>query len=268
MSERPGSFALAKESAQFVFTSMGILFHQIKILFPAMLVLSLIDILCDVYAIQYVPFATALISVYLYACLALTWHRYSLSGNIPSSPINPLSISREDFKFIRLFFLLAIIPVLMGVALGAIAGGGQAVAGQAGLVMAFLIIIPVFIYAFIQFLRYSFKLPAKSLGVDLSFADAKRASRGMISRILLAGFFIGVAAAMVLLVYAIISGISVGFASGGEEPGDIAKVIMGVVLGAPVLLIFVVLTAINITILSKAYQWGIQNNVIEAGEAV
>lgn len=263
MSERLGSFALAKESAQFVFSSMRVLLNQIKILFPLMLALSLVDILCEIYEVRYLPYATAFVSVYLYGCLALSWHRYSLSDVVPEKPINPFFMSREDFKFIRLFFLIAILPILMGVALGAVAGGGKAVAGQTGFMLAFLIVVPVFIYAFIQFIRFSFKMPAKSMGVDLSFADAKRASRGMISRILLSGFFIAVAATVAMLVYAIITGVSIGFASGGDEPGDVAKIVMGFILGAPVIFLVIVLTAINITILSKAYQWGIQNNAIE-----
>lgn len=264
MAERPGVAALAGSSIDFVFKNIRILFEQVKIIFPLLLLMEVISGAAEGQGFKWIPAVTLIPSIYLYACFALSWHRSSLAGPSAAHAVNPFSVPKEDMGFIGLFFAVTFLPLLAGLLVGGLIGGAAVIDNTAVMIAAVVIALPVSVYGFIQFIRYSFKLPARSLGVPLTFKEAKQASRGMVSKAFLAGVMVLSGGWIVFFIGALVMALTVGMITAGSEPGLVGEIFMTILFGAPILAGTMILTAINITILSKCYQWGIQNNAPDA----
>ncbi len=258
---KPGVFQLIGDAKDFVFGNFDALKEQAKVIFPLLLLLELINALGHGSGIVWIQLVTAIPSLYLLACFALSWHRASLQGPQYGQNVNPFAPAREDWKFIGLFIGFVFVPLVAGVLYGALAGGVSA-ALQSKAVVTLIVIggIILFIYVMITLLRLSFMLPARSVGVPLSMADAKRSSRGLLWKLIGSGFLVAMVFYIAVLIYMIIVGIIVGVAVGSATGTGLAGGLIQFFLTIPVFAGTFILTAMNVTILSRLYQWGIQNN--------
>jgi hypothetical protein len=253
-------FSLTKESISFVFSNAGILKDHLKIIFPAILLVSLIEKIGQMYELKWIVFVTLVPMMYLYACFALGWHRSSLTAPSSSHMVNPFNMRKEDMKFVYVYFGLAFVPFVVAIILGALFGLATT-SGNTGLIaLAGVLLVSGSIFLFIQLLRVSFLLPAQSVGVSLTLSDARKASRGLIWKLLSAGAIVSFLFLICMFIYGLIVGLTVGVMSKGAEPDKIMTGAVGFIFEIPILIAAMFVTAITVTMLSKAYQWGMQNN--------
>jgi hypothetical protein len=257
---KPGIISLTQESAHFVLGNMGSLVNQLKIIFPLTLLTNLATIYAAHYKIDYLSLAMLVPIVYLYTCFALSWHKTSLIGPEEAHTVNPFAFPRGNISFLVLYgsFILIVAALLMGIdALGYYARQSgdknvELIGGIGSFVLLGIALVPLTIF--------SFKLPAKSLNVDLTLKETRQVSRGLVSKVIFSMVIVIVVALLVIALYAFIVGLVVGIVTKGEEPATITALFSQFFLGIPVQVISMLITAISITILSKAYQWGAQNN--------
>lgn len=264
---KPSVFTLAGESKNFVFSNLGVLKEHATILFPIVLVLELINSIGVGFHMQWMPLVTIIPSLVVYACFALSWHRVALVG-VDVRPVNPFHLGKADWGFVGIFFALMFLPFLImfvgGFVLGFLAGLG----GNPGKVIFGLAIIPLCIWIIIITLRFSFFLPARSVGVKLSYAEAKRSSKGLLWPFFGSSLLFGLMYLIPLLIYGIIVAAILGTAAleGNANTMTPSMALVQFIITVPVLAANFILAALNITALSRAYQWGIKNNPIEPGQ--
>lgn len=261
MIESFGALSLAGAARRFVFSNLDALKTHLKIIFPAVLLLELVNKFGVSYGADWIQYVTLVPLVYLYACFALSWHRVSLMGPDGAACVDFLSPKKEDQGFIGFFIGVLFAPMLLGVVTGVAYGLAKNTGSQAAMGLVVLLMLPVSIYFLIQLLRFSFVLPARSMNVKLSWNEARRVSRGLIAKLIGAGILVGLAFLAAITLYALIVGLIVGVQTQGGEPGPAISGIITFIFGIPVQAAAFILMAINITMLSKAYQYGMQNNV-------
>ncbi len=265
-------FGLSKEAYQFVRNNMPSLMEHIKIFLPMILVLKLVQVLSAYYDYGFVTFGLFVVAMIVYALFALSWHRVSLQGASKAEIAMPHKMGKVEWAFVGLFFVMILIPFAGGAVIG-FSGGmirgyheriGQDISGGTRGIMAVVFLALIF---FIMTLvtRLSFVLPARSVGVSLSFKDAWRASKGTVwpflgSNIVFILFFV-----LVLVVYTVAASVVMAIASGGvqSEAETLSQHLARYVMTIPVEAGALMVTAVIVSSLSFAYQWGIQNNPIE-----
>lgn len=265
-------FGLSKVSYQFVRNNMSSLIGQIKIFFPFILVLKLAQVLSAYHGYTVLTFGLFVITLAIYALFALSWHRVSLQGASKAEIALPHKMGKVEWAFVGLFFLMILIPFVGGAVIGFSGGmirgyheriGQDMSVGMKG-IMAFIYLAFIFVIM-TAVTRLSFILPARSVGVPLSFKDAWRASKGTVwpflgSNIVFILFFV-----LVLVLYSVAVSVAMAIASGGVEPDvqSLPQLMVRYVVGIPVEAGAMMVTAVIVSSLSFAYQWGIQNNPIE-----
>ena len=258
MSSKPGVFALSKESTLFTFSNVKLFFNHIKIIFPLMLLCIVIKQAGLIAKAEWIAPCITAASLFLCGCFALAWHRTSLYGPDKSHERNPTNLRGEDWKFVLFFMLLTggfglFLDGLVYLNEKILAPQGEGI----GLVGNIVTLVVIF-FATVTFARASFLFPAKSVGVNLSWQDAKRASKGLIWPLIGSNIIFGMIFVVAVTVYLSITGYIVfaSFSNGTR----FEAVVAGLVLATPILLASLYVLALCITALSRAYQWGIQNN--------
>ena len=264
MSVKPGVFALSKESTLFAFSNVSLFFNHIKIIFPLILLCAVIKQAGKLAGGEWVTYVIAAVTLFLYGCFALAWHRSCLQGPDKAHERNPINLKGDDWNFIGLFFG---ITALFGIAMEALNqlavnilpkyGHGIATLGGLGVVVVMGLVMFFFI-------RVSFLFPARSVGVKLSWTDAKRASKGLVWPLIGTNIIFGLIFVVAFSVYAFIVGFIVTVARDGVKPDRMEGFLTDLLLSMPILMAAFFLIAMCITALSRAYQWGIQNNEVKA----
>lgn len=251
---------LITSSKDFVFQNLAALREQLTVLFPLMLIFALINVIAESMKIEWMSLATFLPTTYLYACFALSWHRTSLYGPDRSHKVNPFAVRAEDKKFFLTFFALVLAPILLGAVIGGIFGALSVAQNTALMVGALIISVVAFIFFIFELVRQSFRLPANSVGVSLTSDEARKASKGLVWRIMLAMTVVSIAFFLSVMLYGFIVGLGLASVLQGDETTQIMSIFTGFFLSIPIHAAAMVLMAVNVTILSKAYQWGMQHN--------
>ncbi len=260
--QKPRIGALFSDSKAFVIENKSYAMDYLRPLLPGIIVCEAIS---QIGGSHFKWLALlAIVTAYLYACFALAWHRAVLLGPKAEHAVNPFALKKGEGRFILAFFGISMIPALFAlVAAIPLAISTSMHASFLTAIFACLLIAGV-IYAVIISLRYVFILPARSVNVNIPLSEAKQISRGLILTLLSAGmlwfFLAGVAIALWTFVTAfIIHGII------GLPPGSMAgATAMFIFSGLPAIFVNVAIMAMNVTILSRLYQWSVQNRPLNA----
>lgn len=259
---KPSAFSLSASAVRETFADKPLFWASMKYALPITILATMAGIAGKTFGYGWVEYAAMPFVLYAYACYALTWHRHSLRGGDASNIANPLNAWRENPRFIVYYFLvMTILPVLLaivaGVAVGFVAGiGGKVAAG----ILAFVL----FIGATYVFMRIWFVLPAQSVGVRLPVRDIKRASRGLLLPLFGANFILMLLFGIAALVYMTAVGAAIGIATTGGDIGKMNTLIISFITIVPVQLGVFTMMAFVTVALSRAYQWGAQNNAVTA----
>jgi len=259
---KPTVFGLSGEAKNFVFANIPLFFNHIKVLFPLLLIVTIVKQAGKMENSTPVAWSMAAVTLFIFACFALAWHRSSLTGPDKAHEVNPVTLKKDDWKFMGLFML---VTGAFGVFVKGVMYVSEIVMPGYGEGMAFLgdiVSIIVLGVGMVVFLKVSFLLPAQSVGVPLPLSDARRASKGMIWPLIATNFIYGLLFIVTVTVYMTVAGMVATVGSEGTQMGTIEAVAVGFVLSIPIQLAALLLVALCITALSRAYQWGIQNNDI------
>lgn len=257
---KPGVISLTKQSAAFVFGNMGVLLRHMRYVFPLLALLSFIEALAAQQEMKWVPIALLIPNFIFLSLFVLSWHRASLQGTDHDHSINPFVGSQYDFKFIGIMFLLSMIPVAAGFVCGLSVGILSKVIGvsdQTGKMILLLLGVPVVLYLLIVMVKMYFVLPARSVGVKLSFGEARKISKGAVWPVIGSNILFSIGTAAAVLLCGAVFGVII-YAITRQEPDWVAQYVLslaGTFLG-------LVYIALNVTALSRAYRWGAENNPV------
>lgn len=261
MSSRPGAFALSKEATHFVFSNVPLFFHHIKVLAPLMVLSGVIKQAGRIAHAEWVAYVMAVVTLVLYACFALAWHRSSLQEPDKAHERNPANLRAGDWGFVAIFVT---VTGLFGIGMQGLnhlaykMDGYEDAIALTGL-LAILLVMGIFIYVFI---RASFLFPARSVGVRLGLADVRRASKGMAWPVLGANIIFTLLFLVAFSVYSFVAGFIGTVAAGNAKLEQTQAITISTILSVPIIIAVFFFVALCVSALSKAYQWGIQNNDI------
>lgn len=259
---KPGAFTLSKDAKDFVFSNLDVLRAHLKIVFPAMLLITVINQIGTATGHKWVEFVTLAPYLALYAAFALSWHRSSLMGPDKDHAVHPARVGREEWMFIGLFMVLTLIPGLIAASIGFIAGYASHALGKAAAIALIIFLITIAMALMIFVLRVYFILPARSVGVKLSVREALKASRGLAWPVFGASIILFIIFMLAVIIYQGTLMVVVGSIAGDVEIDKTNAGILQFFLSIPVLMATFLLTAGNVTVISRAYKWGMENNPV------
>lgn len=277
-----GSVALtsrevALDARMFVRSNLGWVWEAMKPMLPYIIVLSLAGLAAEVYfpidkhelknySKSYLLIGggasvfTSFTLSYFWACFAMSWHRIVLLGARRENLVSPLSLPPGSRGFFLAFYLIALLPFLLGMAGGVVLGVFSYFQVTALSLMGGLIGLSLIVLGVYKALQFSFLLPARSVGVNLTRAGAKKVSKGLLWTFIVASFRAtwrqGLLLVLVIILTILVTALVQFILKTSEEQlGLIASALLLV----PGLYFEAILVALNVTLLSFLYQWSVQN---------
>lgn len=264
MSSKPGVFALSKSATNFVSSNRKILFQHLKVVLPLLIVCLAIQQTGQIYKLSWLTLMASFLTLFVYSCFVLSWHRTSLHGPDERNERNPFNLARDDWKFIALFcgitgaFGLVIEGLNYWLQTVFLKYGEEADETAVAAMVVFLIILAIIPF----FAKASFMFPAKSVGVPLSWSETRRASKGMLWPLIGANIIFLLIVIVLFAVYGFVTTMIVQVAAGNAAIDLKIAVLVTTLIKTPVMIVGMITMALCVTALSRAYQWGIQNNDI------
>lgn len=257
---RPGAIALSRESFSFLRANLGTFAAHLKYALPLVILLAVVRQGMRFYGYDHLLLVLMVPSFFIYGCFILSWHRVSLRGPENINPVNPFMMTKDDFKFILTFAGLS--GTLYFILAGMNYAADKVLPGQGtGIILAAQIaMLATTLFAMYWFLRLSFIFPAQAQGVSLTMGDVLRASRGMVLSLIGANFMMGLLFVVAFSVYGLVAGMIATVSGGDAELSRVGAASIGLVLSVPVHVAIFFVIAFGVTALSRAYQWGMENN--------
>lgn len=263
---KPSGFSLSVEATRDVFADKRLLAESMKVVLPLAVLLNIVMQTAGAMEYAWAGFVVIPFSLFIYGCFALSWHRYALRGFTAENTVNPLRVRKGDGAFLLSFTII-------------MAGYSLAVFGLQ-MLSAFIVLnymadyeTPIYIAGalFILatmpfFIRILFLLPAKSIGMKTGFKEARRAARGMVWPVIGAILIFCLLFFVFIVVYMFSIGAALNIAIGTAEISVAAAVTVSVLGALPLQIAVFIIFALYTVTISKAYQWGIQNNAIGAAD--
>lgn len=268
------TFDLSKETYHFMRENMDVFWQNMKVILPLVLVLHVIGSLAAYYNYASVVIICMLFVFFVNGLFVLSWHRISLLGPDNSLRYTKESIGKNEWLFIGLFLVVTMIgPMIVGGIAGSMAGGLSVMAkrdivSQPVVITGVVVTLVLAIYMIVWLLRASFILPARSVGVKLTWKEARRSSKGAVWPVIATGGLFTTLFMLVVMAYSVVTGVIVGVTMRGDLDNEsLSFAVMKMIVEAPAKFVELIILAFFVTCLSKAYQWGIANNPIEKSEA-
>lgn len=263
---KPSGFSLSVEATRDVFADKRMLVESMKIAFPLVVLLNIVNQTAGAMEHAWVSFLVIPFNLFVYGCFALSWHRYSLRGLAPENTVNPLRIRKGDGAFLFSFAVImggySLAIFCLQIALRFIVPNymeGYETPAYIAAALLILVTMPLFI-------RILFLLPAKSIGMKTGLKQAAHASRGMVWPVIGANLIFCLIFFVFIVVYMFSIGAALNIAIGTSEISITASVFFSVLGALPLQIAVFILFALYTVTISKAYQWGVQNNAIGAAD--
>lgn len=253
-------FKLTGHAGKFVRDNMGAFRLQTIQILPWFLVLALVNHIGNVYGRAEVIYITALPFLYLMSCFSMGWHRVSLRGTDSASIKSPLRWEAGDGKFHAMFIGLLLFVLGFSEMAENVTAYLDMQTNQALVLFGSLSTLIVMVAVLFFSVRLMFFLPAQSVGVTLSYDDIKKASRGSMLRFVLAMVLTSVTFILILSIYLLIVSVILQATGTNEEASSLSSAFVAFFLSIPVYIAMFFYWAVNVTIMSRLYSWGMQNN--------
>ncbi|MEZ5919348.1 MAG: hypothetical protein R3D66_05425 [Alphaproteobacteria bacterium] len=200
---------------------------------------------------------------YVFAAIAISWHRLVLLGPEQYRPMNLFKPQRHEIEFVM---ILALIGVLIPTVFGWIMISGPFFSSS-GIWLIGLFSIALIYVSY----KICFVFPAKAVNADMDFKTSFKLTKGYFWKFFLAAFRASLKTIGLLFLYQIIVGMAIGTVlavSGDPRATTLPALIGGGALALPVLLYFQpLLTIIGVTVLSNYYQHALQNKPVSEAAA-
>jgi hypothetical protein len=265
MTDKPRSKELAKDAIEFVKdNSVYLREYAMPVVIPLMLMQAM-EKVGPVYW-EWFNYVAAFIASYFNACFMLAWHRAALLGPKSEHKVNPFALKVGEGKFILIFFGIALICALVFAAgfwpLLILSPHPDRAPVSFMIFLTVLLIIVTIIS-----LRLMFMLPARSVNSPIGIKESWRISRGLAWRLFAGSFRTTIMPMLLITVFALVAG-AIAYACHFfqfDEEKNVLKitlpgaVIMAIGEGIPFVIINFIIVARAVTILSRLYQWSVQN---------
>ncbi len=218
---------------------------------------SINNLQAEMYASPYTwaGFILQLLIAYVYAVIAISWHRLVLLGPDHSEPMDIWSPQKHEKDFI--FVLMLVSLIIPNVFNYLMISGMSTTPGAMGL--AAIIFTVMFIY--LSF-KICFYFPARAVNSDMDMSTSFRLTKGYFWKLLWAYIRASIRVIGLLLLYYMVASMAIMplvFMS-GTDGGMVATNIAGFLIALPVMLYFQpLLTVLGVTVLSNYYQHAMQN---------
>lgn len=270
-----GAIETGRNVRAFIKGNMDTFQRVMKPLMPILVVLAVLMALptdgsiIDATLAQILVGLATLAQVYVYAFLAISWHRATIEGPEKLVLADPAAPQRNDWAFIGYMILngvlvigiisvLGILSVMMTGAIGITsvysAGAGM---GPVFILIAIAVLVAIFLAVYLAF-RFSFVLPARAVGDNIGLGKAFGLSRGLFwkatnSYVVAAWRFF-----LLTILYSFVMGFGIGFMQAmsgeGEKAAPLVTSAVTFAFSLPMDLYFSpVLTIFGVSMLSNYY---------------
>lgn len=263
MTDKPTTGELSRGAKDFVRENQAYLIDYARPVFILMLIAEVLTRVGPLYG-KTLTMTGPLLMSYCTACFMLAWHRAALLGPKREHKVNPFALKPGEGRFVGLFFSIALVMILfviMGIVPAVLVAAGLHSKG-----LAVVLGVIVGIGAIILSMRFMFMLPARSVNAPSSWGEAWRLSSGLIWPLCIGSLRACILPALLIGLIAYVA-IMILFASHLISIDDNKEVVwtlpgaitMVIIEGIPMLVINLVILARGVTVLSRLYQWSVQN---------
>jgi len=258
---KPGVFNLTKLALDFFLEHKDVFWRRMMVILPVAIILIAITQYGAMNKMAWVKMATLIPIILVQGLFSLSWHRLSMQGRDSDYKVNPIWPMGNDWKFIRMFLSITLIPAIPPVLFMLFilfhVYNGQAVDARPYVPYIYLA-SGVLLLAVIQ---YVFLLPASAGGLDLKLAQARRAAKGM--RLRLLGGFLIYLLLLIIVFYLYSAMLGIVFMSlGNVQVQGLAAIATTTFLAIPVFIAMMAFIALVSTMICRAYEWGMANNKV------
>ncbi len=196
---------------------------------------------------------------YLMICFALSWHRFCLLGPAENNIVNPFALKKGDGYFIFTFVWILVIFIgqfLITVLSVQYAGHLHDMFVASSI---FLVALAFTFSAFLAVIQLMFLLPARATGAPIQVKEAF--SRGLPGQMFVAFVFWGLVDTAVTKAWKWLCGVFVS-----DTPTTLTDTIITyLIIDVPHLLLLLIWSAINVTIICRVYKWSVENRSLSRG---
>jgi TPR repeat protein len=190
---------------------------------------------------------------YLMICFALSWHRFCLLGPAKNNIVSPFALKKGDGYFI--FTFVWILVIFIGQFLITVLSV-QYTGHLHDMFVAwsiFLVALAFTFSAFLAVIQLMLLLPARATGAPIQVKEAF--SRGLPGQMFVAFVFWGLVDTAVTKAWKWLCGIFVS-----DKPITLTDTIITyLIIDVPHLLLLLIWSAINVTIICRVYKWSVEN---------
>lgn len=263
MKKRPSIRTLIVEAHKFAMRNTDMALHYMRPLIIPIALMSALSTIGAHFSDWF--FIAALVNIYFYGCFALAWHRAFLLGPKAGHRVSPFRLNPGDRKFIATLYCAALVPILI-LALVPTAGFiiGAMINTSTGGYVGILITLPIALYGSIKTTRWFFALPARSVNANVSFKEASRVSKGLIAPFIIACTITTTVIYSIVCIpdfFVMMSQMIAAFETGNfeiKEPELSDEILRFLLLEIPAIGLTFYVTTLNVGILSRLYQWAVQ----------
>lgn len=250
---------LIRESVRFVRKNFSVLQYQIRPIFFAVIACEFLDRIGVVYNKSWILPLTAIFSLYFYALFWLSWQRSVLLGASKEHRVDFLNPKKDGWRVLGLFFIWSLISIPCFI---------PAVAslymvhdkGKSGLCI-FLALMFLGVLGSIYIMsRFVFVLSARAVSKKISFPQAFHLSKKSIWPMFGASAFVGTFFLLSFFAYGFIAQSLTSVFIPMSAHVTVFSILFNYALSIPVYVIELLCFTLNITIVSIAFRWSVENS--------
>jgi hypothetical protein len=246
----------SKNTRGFIKENKDIFLNVLKPLLPWIIGLHLFDLILTI-AFEIEIGVGGLIASYFYTVLVITWHRVVIHGPDNYIAMNPYKPKRHELIFIGMGILLGVVPIIIGVLVGATFIISAA--------LAVILILAVIIASLYFGYKFSFYFPAKAVDNSITFKQSYRLTTGYYWKFMGSLFLTPLRVFLILIAYMIVGIPLLIFLSTTVEA--LNPSILGFLFSVPIFSYFTPLLYVyGVTVLSNYYQYALQNKGLESSD--
>lgn len=216
---------------------------------------------------------------YIYAIIAINWHRLVINGRCFSEPVRMFLPRRNEISFVLALVFLTILPYILVFSFGLIVSILAPVLSSTGDLGSSFSVIVLVVYIFVGGIgvlyftyKLSFYFPAKAVNHSFSVVDSVRLTRGyffkMIFTMIRASFwtivallvYLGFMSLLMYLLSYVVGGMAVEASASDDFNALSLLPLFGALFQLPFVLFFKpMFMIIGVTVVSNYYLYAIQN---------
>jgi len=206
---------------------------------------------------EYAGYGVQIIISYLFAVIAISWHRLVIFGHERYKPMQIFKPQKHEIHFMLLVGLTSfILPMIFGFFVTSIMTLGS--------ISIVLMIAGLIFYIYLNY-KICFLFPSRAVNADISIKDSFQLTKGYFWKFIGASFFACILTILAIILVFIISNIILMPIIAGLQPNgltdmlELSFLLQGATMFPMYIYFIPVLTVLIVTVLSNYYQHALQN---------